>query len=497
MEYIENYLLATQNVMVEMVIPVNLNSNAKFNGQVEKSKYREERMSAIVAEKNFQNITEMCLQLAKTCLEDLNEVHALKPTELSVSQNQYLTLLKSHIYMVTYASSMAKSRHSLDSALASNIDQLLVNVLGSLNPDEVVNRFVETTSKMDSGTSKAAIDANRYKTRIEIPENIQNNESLQQLHDMMESAELTRTSLRAILAGPPGIGKSLAAHYAAKYWSNSDNLFVITSSSALDLYVGVAEKATQQIFDYFDSNPTVRGVIFMDEGNEYLAKDISQYHKGVKNVIQIAMGNVYKYNNVCMLLATNYPDQIDGVIRSRFGKTINYKLPTAADLLNIMLNAFKLSEPLLPPKDTPAYNLLVYIRDNKNDGWITWENRLNSYINASYRDVVGFINAFKQDVVKIVRSNDYLGVILNVFDPTECLLFELPPRYSEVDTFLTINPGNVIDRLELNSVYLVEHDKDMEVFKNIINWPLNRYSFLPIYRKDVNTLPEFQVAYKK
>lgn len=148
-----------------------------------------------------------------------------------------------------------------------------------------------------------------------------------------------RPSRGILLAGPPGVGKTMLAKAAATQCGV--NFINVKVSQVLSKFVGDAERSLSEIFA--KARQASPCILFFDEIDGIAptrdnASDASGVAARVMSQLLSEMDGVEDLGCVFVLAATNRPDRIDPALRrfGRFEKTIHIDLPDLPSRLAIL-----------------------------------------------------------------------------------------------------------------------------------------------------------------
>ncbi len=142
----------------------------------------------------------------------------------------------------------------------------------------------------------------------------------------------------ALFYGPPGTGKTEFAQLLARY---SDMDYAILSGADFSQFKdgeGIVEM--HKLFDW--ANRSKNGlVIFIDEADACF-RDRGTLDKDGVNLVNAFLSHTGSSSDKYMIiLATNYPDELDAAVRSRIHKKVPFELPSCEDRLKIMQQKFE------------------------------------------------------------------------------------------------------------------------------------------------------------
>ena len=128
----------------------------------------------------------------------------------------------------------------------------------------------------------------------------------------------------AILAGPPGTGKTMVAQLLAKELGY--DLYLIELAQVVNKYVGETEKNLARVFDEAEHS---HAILFFDEADALFAKrtEVKSSNDRYANLeVNYLLQRMETYSGVT-LLATNLEQGIDEAFKRRVRFTIQFELP--------------------------------------------------------------------------------------------------------------------------------------------------------------------------
>ncbi len=147
----------------------------------------------------------------------------------------------------------------------------------------------------------------------------------------------------AILAGPPGTGKTMVAQLLAKELGY--DLYRIDLSQVVNKYIGETEKNLAKIFDEAESS---HAVLFFDEADSLFAKrtDVKSSNDRYANLeVNYLLQRMETYDGVT-LLATNLEQGIDEAFKRRVRFSIMFELPEEDERRKLWVSMFPKQVPL-------------------------------------------------------------------------------------------------------------------------------------------------------
>jgi SpoVK/Ycf46/Vps4 family AAA+-type ATPase len=152
----------------------------------------------------------------------------------------------------------------------------------------------------------------------------------------------------AILAGPPGTGKTMVAQLLAKELGY--DLYRIDLSQVVNKYIGETEKNLAKIFDEAE---TSHAVLFFDEADSLFAKrtDVKSSNDRYANLeVNYLLQRMETFDGVT-LLATNLEQGLDDAFKRRVRFSILFELPEEAERKKLWISMFPPKVPLAPNID--------------------------------------------------------------------------------------------------------------------------------------------------
>ncbi|MEZ4399994.1 MAG: ATP-binding protein [Kofleriaceae bacterium] len=128
----------------------------------------------------------------------------------------------------------------------------------------------------------------------------------------------------AIMAGPPGTGKTMVAQLLARELGY--DLYLIELAQVVNKYVGETEKNLARVFDEAENS---HAILFFDEADALFAKrtEVKSSNDRYANLeVNYLLQRMETYNGVT-LLATNLEQGIDEAFKRRVRFTVQFELP--------------------------------------------------------------------------------------------------------------------------------------------------------------------------
>ncbi len=150
----------------------------------------------------------------------------------------------------------------------------------------------------------------------------------------------------ALLAGPSGVGKTMAAEVIAG--DLGLDLYKVDLSRLVSKYIGETEKNLRRVFDAAEETGAC---LFLDEADACLGKrsEVKDSHDRHANIeVSYLLQRMESYSGLC-LLATNLKNNLDAAFLRRLRFVIDIPLPDQGDRMRIWQGAF--------PRGTPTEGL--------------------------------------------------------------------------------------------------------------------------------------------
>lgn len=151
-------------------------------------------------------------------------------------------------------------------------------------------------------------------------------------------------SVSALFSGPPGTGKTMAAHVISSMLSLP--LYCVNLSQIVDKYIGETEKKLEQIFTMAERSNTI---LFFDEADSLFAKrsEVNDSKDRYANIeVSYILQRLEQYDGI-VILATNYRNNIDEAFMRRIRYAAEFPLPDEALREQIWRGCFDEKTPLL------------------------------------------------------------------------------------------------------------------------------------------------------
>lgn len=167
------------------------------------------------------------------------------------------------------------------------------------------------------------------------------------LYDWNQQSRYTYgTSVSALFSGPPGTGKTMAAHIIAGILGLE--LYKVDVSQVVDKYIGETEKRLEEIFQKAEKSNMV---LFFDEADAIIGKRVETKDakdKYVNTEVSYLLQRMEEYDGI-VILSTNYSQNIDSAFMRRIRFCVHFPLPDKEIRKEIWESSFA--------KETPTGNL--------------------------------------------------------------------------------------------------------------------------------------------
>lgn len=130
--------------------------------------------------------------------------------------------------------------------------------------------------------------------------------------------------ISALFAGPPGTGKTMAAHVIADALDLA--IYKVDLSQVMDKYIGETEKHLERIFDIAERGNMI---LFLDEADALLGKrsEVTGAHdRFINSEVSFVLQRIEEFDGI-IIMATNFINNIDSAFIRRIRYTVNFSMP--------------------------------------------------------------------------------------------------------------------------------------------------------------------------
>jgi len=150
------------------------------------------------------------------------------------------------------------------------------------------------------------------------------------------------TNVSAIFSGPPGTGKTMAAHVMAGILGLE--LFKVDISQIVDKYIGETEKRLEEVFKRAEKSNMI---LFFDEADAIIGKRSETKEakdKYANTEVAYLLQRMEEYDGI-VILATNYSQNIDAAFMRRIRFTVHFPMPDEKTRKEIWMSAMSADTP--------------------------------------------------------------------------------------------------------------------------------------------------------
>lgn len=147
-----------------------------------------------------------------------------------------------------------------------------------------------------------------------------------QVYDVwnMERRYAYGKTVSALFAGPPGTGKTMAAHVLSGMLNLP--LYTVDLSQVVDKYIGETEKRLEEIFSMAEKSSSI---LFFDEADAVFGKrsEVNDAKDRYANTeVAYILQRIEQYDGI-VILATNYQKNIDEAFMRRIRYLVHFQMP--------------------------------------------------------------------------------------------------------------------------------------------------------------------------
>ncbi len=159
----------------------------------------------------------------------------------------------------------------------------------------------------------------------------------------MESRYPYGKNVSALISGPPGTGKTMAAHVLSTMLSIP--LYQVDLSQVVDKYIGETEKRLEEIFNIAERSNTI---LFFDEADSVFGKrsEVNEAKDKYANTqVSYILQRIEQFDGL-VIMATNFKQNIDVAFLRRIRYVLEFNMPDADTRREIWLSTFAEETPL-------------------------------------------------------------------------------------------------------------------------------------------------------
>lgn len=160
----------------------------------------------------------------------------------------------------------------------------------------------------------------------------------------LESRYAYGKCVSALFSGPPGTGKTMAAHVISSELSIP--LYSVNLSQIVDKYIGETEKKLEQVFDIAERSNII---LFFDEADSLFGKrsEVNDSKDRYANIeVSYILQRLEQYDGI-VILATNHRNNIDEAFMRRIRYAASFPLPDEHLRKEIWKGCFSKQTPVL------------------------------------------------------------------------------------------------------------------------------------------------------
>lgn len=151
------------------------------------------------------------------------------------------------------------------------------------------------------------------------------------------------TSASVMFCGPPGTGKTMAAHVMSGILGLE--LYKVDISQIVDKYIGETEKRLEEIFQRAEKSNMI---LFFDEADAMIGKRVETKDakdKYANTEVAYLLQRMEEYDGI-VILATNYSQNIDSAFMRRIRFQVQFPLPDEKIRKEIWISSFSKETPV-------------------------------------------------------------------------------------------------------------------------------------------------------
>lgn len=167
------------------------------------------------------------------------------------------------------------------------------------------------------------------------------------IHERYKSNELAQHGLlpskSILLSGPPGVGKTMSAHWIARELDLP--LLTLDLATVMSSYLGKTGNNIRSVLDYAKQFPCV---LLLDEFDSIAKKRDDEGDVGeLKRLVTVLLQAIDNWPHTSVLIAaTNHAELLDPAVWRRFDRVVDFKLPDS-ELIEKFLQKYEINEKVI------------------------------------------------------------------------------------------------------------------------------------------------------
>lgn len=323
---------------------IDENNNASF---VSKMQDLEEKMQNLQKVSMFENNSSLKISTVFSSLLLNCQLLCMDIGEVLVHILQYqtgnLTLTQGILYKKWYEIVFILSTYKEmnDDGVLSTMSKKLTEIMFLNNRSETVNDLIKSYS---SSKESSVIQKWEFTPKTRFDDFVGRALIVQKLKSYIKYSQIGDSYQMIMMTGPPGVGKSQFAQAMMNEFQSSQN-YILNMSELLSGTVGETEKALKTLFTIISENDlSIRTCIFFDEADNIFSLNVTSFIKSVAMVIQTSLqGSLKLKNNILILAATNYADELSKPMTDRINSIIYIDSPDRTDIEAFLVNEYRIN----------------------------------------------------------------------------------------------------------------------------------------------------------